>query len=142
MEKALYVQGSTGVYEIVVINNNPQCSCQAADFGILCKHVTALFAGSFSAVINREAIKEIKPILARHPALKEFKLLDKLLKERNIIEGVIEWKKRRIENEITPTLKQYKSLYELEDENSIMDYEIKSLKEDIFKKLYTNQQGG
>ena len=115
MEKVLYVQGSTDVYEIVVINNNPQCNCQAADFGILCKHVTALFAGDFSAVINQDAIEEIKPILTKHPALADLQQIKNLQQEKNKILKKIQKEKLKIDNEI------------------------KSIKKDIFKKLHTNQ---
>ncbi len=96
MEAALYVRGSTDDYEIVVINNNPQCNCQAADFGLLCKHVMALFAGDFSAVINREAIKEIEPILARHPALADLQKIDRLQKEKLKIDNEIKSIKKDI----------------------------------------------
>ncbi len=96
MEAALEVQGSTDDYEIVVINNNLQCSCQGYQSWGLCRHITALFTGDFSAVINWEAIEKIEPILARHPALKEFKLLNKLLKEKLEIEEEIKSLKKHL----------------------------------------------
>ncbi len=114
MEAALYVRGSTDVYEIVVINNNPQCNCQAARSKVLCKHITALFAGDFSAVINREAIKEIEPILASHPVLADFQQIDKLQKEKDKIEQEkLKLRKKKLK----------------------INSKIKLIKEDIFKKL-------
>ncbi len=118
MKTVLDIQGTTGIYKIVAINNNLKCNCKAAQSGELCKHIIALFAGNFSAVTNREAIKEIKPILARHPALADFQQIKKLRKEKREIE------QKRLE---------------LEQKKNKIDDEIKPLKKSVARKLYANQ---
>ncbi len=118
MKTVIEVQGSTDDYEIVVINNNPRCNCQAAEFGGLCKHIIALFTGDFSAVINQDAIKEIEPILASHPALADFQQIDKLQQEiLKIEQEILELRDRKLKI------------------NSEIKSKIKSIKEGIFNKL-------
>ncbi len=118
MKTVLDIQGTTGIYKIVAINNNLKCNCQAAQSGELCKHIIALFANNFSAVINRKAIKEIEPILASHPALADFQQIKNLRQEKFEIDS---------------------EKLELEQEKDKIEKKLKGYKKGVARKLYTNK---